>query len=211
MAPVDAVVCARDEEATVGKVVRVLRRSPRIGQVIVVDDGSQDWTARRARRAGALVVSGPENGKAAAMREGLRYVQTPRVLFADADTRGLTLRHVRGLTRDNGGQVAGLRDNGSRLLGPLPPVTGERCVPVWLASQALATAHGYEAETAINAAIGDYGLPASTFRMIGVRNPRRAPLARTGQVLRASARHLLGVVRYMAAWLVTAAAAALHR
>ena len=42
-----------------------------VGGVVVVDDGSTDTTAARARGAGAVVVAHPRNrGKAAAMESG---------------------------------------------------------------------------------------------------------------------------------------------
>lgn len=199
----DAVVCARGERArTIVPVVRALKRGAG-GQVILVDDGGNRglW---RAKLAGADIRTGPQTGKAAAMAAGLGYVTTPRVIFADADIRGFTRHHARILAADNGGQICGLRDNGSAWLGPIPPVTGERSVPTWLAAEATAHANGYEAETAINAWVGRAGLRAATFTMTGCTNPRREPLARTRQVLAAIARHIIGTLQYMLAWCVTA-------
>lgn len=55
-------------------------------EVIVVDDGSRDATARVAREAGARVISLPLNrGKGAAVREGMLAASGDPVLFADAD------------------------------------------------------------------------------------------------------------------------------
>lgn len=207
---VDAVVCARGERArTFVPVVRALRKGAR-GRVILVDDGNNRglW---RAELAGATIVKGPQCGKAAAMRAGLFYVTTPRVIFADADITGFRARYARRLARDNGGQIAGLRDNGSVYLGPVPPITGERSVPTWLAAEATAGAIRYEAETVINGWVGRAGLPAETFTMRGVTNPSKEPLRRTGQVLRAAAGHLLGLMQYAVAWCVTALASAFTR
>jgi len=202
----DAVVCARNERArTIVPVVRALRKGAR-GRVILVDDGGNRglW---RARVAGATVITTchtARRGKAHAMRTGLGYVTTPRVIFADADITGFTRDHARILAADNGGQIAGLRDNGSGWLGPLPPVTGERSVPADVARSALRNANGYGAESAINAEIGRRGLRAATFTMTGCTNPSREPVTRTRQVLAAMARHVLGLLQYCVAWIITA-------
>ena len=51
-----AVIPARDAEATVGDVVRGLKRAIPGLAILVVDDGSVDRTAERAREAGADVI-----------------------------------------------------------------------------------------------------------------------------------------------------------
>lgn len=68
------VLPALNEEASVGDVVReVLTKLPGVA-CLVVDDGSRDDTAGRARAAGALVARLPFNlGVGAAMRVGFRY------------------------------------------------------------------------------------------------------------------------------------------
>jgi glycosyltransferase involved in cell wall biosynthesis len=72
-----AVVPAFDAEASVSDVVRELaRRWPEqdgVPPVLVIDDGSGDRTAERARAAGARVISHDNNrGKGAALKTGLR-------------------------------------------------------------------------------------------------------------------------------------------
>ncbi len=70
--PLVLVLPARDEERTVGDVVA--RTPPEVGghavHVVVVDDGSRDATATKARGAGAHVVSQPPRGLGAAVRTG---------------------------------------------------------------------------------------------------------------------------------------------
>lgn len=69
-----AMVPALDEEGSVGDVVAELRREAPGFDVLVIDDGSTDTTAERAREAGAAVVSHPFNlGIGGAVQSGYRY------------------------------------------------------------------------------------------------------------------------------------------
>ena len=65
-----AVIPAHDEEDAVGSVVERARRH--VDLVLIIDDGSHDRTAERARAAGAEVISlNPNRGKGGALRVGL--------------------------------------------------------------------------------------------------------------------------------------------
>lgn len=83
------VIPALNEEATVGDVVRSVR-SQLAGDVLVVDDGSQDQTSQRAREAGAMVLNHPFNlGVGAALRTGFRFARTtPYKVVAQVDADG---------------------------------------------------------------------------------------------------------------------------
>jgi len=80
---VTAVVPARNEESTVGDVVRECKKYARY--VIVVEGGSTDKTVQAATEAGAEVIRDPGLGKGAALRLAVEYVNTPIVVFVDAD------------------------------------------------------------------------------------------------------------------------------
>jgi glycosyltransferase involved in cell wall biosynthesis len=57
-------------------------------EILVVDDGSSDDTADRARAAGARVVRHPYNkGNGAAVKTGIRESTSPVILLMDADTQ----------------------------------------------------------------------------------------------------------------------------
>jgi len=95
-----AVIPARNEEATVGGVVeplvRHLVRTGVLAEVVVVDDGSTDSTADRARAAGARVVRAGDvlpghggAGKGGAMWRGLAATTADLVVYLDADLVGL--------------------------------------------------------------------------------------------------------------------------
>src|SRR5499427_3462181 len=67
-----AVIPAYQDEKHIGDIAR--RTCERLDHVLVVDDGSTDRTAERAREAGAEVVVHPENrGKGEAIKTGLAY------------------------------------------------------------------------------------------------------------------------------------------
>lgn len=63
-------------------------KSQGFAEILVVDDGSSDDTADRARAAGARVVRHPYNkGNGAAVKTGIREAVSPVVLLMDADTQ----------------------------------------------------------------------------------------------------------------------------
>ncbi|GAB6875996.1 glycosyltransferase family 2 protein [Thermaerobacter litoralis] len=85
-APVEAVVPAYNEAASVAATVAALARCPAVGTIWVVDDGSTDGTAERARAAGARVIRQPRRrGKGHALLAGAARTRAPWLLFADAD------------------------------------------------------------------------------------------------------------------------------
>jgi glycosyltransferase involved in cell wall biosynthesis len=77
--------CLNEEEAIPGVVREVLAQGA--GEVIVVDNGSTDATAARAREAGARVVSEPRRGYGRACAAGVAVVgvTTEFVCFLDGD------------------------------------------------------------------------------------------------------------------------------
>lgn len=70
---VAAVIPAFNEAASIGRVVRGIRRARIADRVYVVDDGSRDGTAMVARKAGARVIRHRRNsGVGSAIRDGYR-------------------------------------------------------------------------------------------------------------------------------------------
>src|ERR1700731_1401921 len=82
-----AVIPAYNEEKHIGDIVQRTKRE--LQHVLVVDDGSSDETATRARLSGADVISHRENrGKGESIKTGLRYWlerQFMWVVILDAD------------------------------------------------------------------------------------------------------------------------------
>ncbi len=70
------VIPAWNEEASISDVVREVASAVPEATCLVVDDGSADATSRRARDAGAIVLTLPFNlGVGGAMRTGFRYAR----------------------------------------------------------------------------------------------------------------------------------------
>jgi glycosyltransferase involved in cell wall biosynthesis len=83
---VSIVIPAMNEADAIGGVVSRLRGAAAWREIIVVDDGSADDTAGRAREAGACVFRHPYNkGNGAAVKTGLRRAGGEFVLIIDAD------------------------------------------------------------------------------------------------------------------------------
>ena len=83
---VSIVIPAMNEADAIGSVVSQLRGAASWREIIVVDDGSEDDTATRARAAGACVIRHPYNkGNGAAVKTGIRRASGEFVLIIDAD------------------------------------------------------------------------------------------------------------------------------
>jgi hypothetical protein len=100
--PLTILVAARDEEVSIPRTVRALRKSFPDAEVLVGDDGSRDRTAAVAEAAGATVLRLPRLGKGQALSAVERAAPPGRVLLCDADLVGDLARLA---DRGNGGVV----------------------------------------------------------------------------------------------------------
>ncbi|MCX8053799.1 MAG: glycosyltransferase family 2 protein [Armatimonadetes bacterium] len=86
MSQIAVLIPAYNEEDRVADTVRAVSRIPGVGEIIVIDDGSKDETAKRAREAGAQVIQLDRNrGKGAALNAGLAATKADIILMLDAD------------------------------------------------------------------------------------------------------------------------------
>lgn len=87
MSNVSVVIPALNEEEPIAAVVRECQATKIPGEVIVVDNGSSDATAERAREARAQIVSEPRPGYGRACAAGVRAVSpnSKIIVFLDGD------------------------------------------------------------------------------------------------------------------------------
>ncbi|HVW42973.1 MAG TPA: glucosyl-3-phosphoglycerate synthase [Amycolatopsis sp.] len=107
---ISVVIPARDEETTVGDIVRTIRRDlvdavPLVDEVLVVDSRSRDATARVAAEAGATVVAQDSvlpmlpgmAGKGEALWKGVAATTGDLVVFVDGDLYDFSSDYITGL------------------------------------------------------------------------------------------------------------------
>ena len=82
---ITVVIPARNEEKTIAQVIRKVKQNECVNQIIVVNNNSQDNTAKCAADEGVMVIECDQKGKGYAMEEGLKYVENDIVAFIDAD------------------------------------------------------------------------------------------------------------------------------
>ncbi len=124
------IIPALNEQASLPLVLGDL---PRVGRVIVVDNGSTDDTALVAETAGAKVVREPQRGYGAACLRGMQMISdcieqgetAPKIVaFVDADYSdhgNLLPKLIAPITKDQADFVLGSRLLGEREPGAMPP------------------------------------------------------------------------------------------
>ncbi len=132
---VSVLIPAFNEEGSVGEVVRQVKAA--LGkahvrhEILVVDDGSLDRTAARARSAGALVVPMGENrGYGASLKAGMRHSRYDLIAILDADGTypvGRLPELLRGM--ETADMAVGART------GPNAAIPFPRRFPKWLLNQ----------------------------------------------------------------------------
>jgi glycosyltransferase involved in cell wall biosynthesis len=140
---VSAIIPCLDEEGPIAAVVReVLEQG--VDEVIVVDNGSRDATAERAREAGACVVSQPQRGYGRACAAGVANVRPDAeiVCFLDGDGSDVPqfLDEIAGpVARGEADFVMGSRLRGEREPSSMTP---QQIVAGWLAGALLRVVYG---------------------------------------------------------------------
>lgn len=85
-ARLSVIIPAYNESGTIGMVVSHLRTLVQPGQILVIDDGSEDNTAEQAALAGAQVISHPVNlGNGASVKSGIREASGEILVVMDGD------------------------------------------------------------------------------------------------------------------------------
>ena len=162
-----AIIPAFNEADRVGNVVSVAVSSGLFSEIVVVDDGSTDATGEHAAVAGAEVISLRQNqGKPAAMLNGLNGTSAAVVCFLDADLLNVTPNHLQLLVEPvaQGTHEAVLAVfSGGRLATTLaqriaPMISGHRCLRRELLDNFDSWKSGFGIETAINNYLSRFGI-----------------------------------------------------
>ncbi|MCJ7827649.1 glycosyltransferase [Patescibacteria group bacterium] len=129
---VSAVVCAYTEEKQLRYVLNQLLRFRLFGEVICVNDGSMDKTARIIKSFGQKVIPvhfEQNKGKSYAMAAGTRISKGEIIFFCDADLTSIKKSHVEGVVNPLAHNLA---DHALAIRPTEPAVfqrlTGERAV-----------------------------------------------------------------------------------
>lgn len=110
------IIPAKNEAESIANVVSLAKAECPAAEIIVVDDGSDDETGRRAEEAGAVVLRHPESlGNGASIKSGARAATGEILAFMDGDGQHDPRDLGRLLAKlDEGYKMAvGARDSGS--------------------------------------------------------------------------------------------------
>ena len=116
MSSLSIVIPAKNEDAAIGGVVAAARQHYPKAEIIVVDDGSTDDTAKVAEEAGAKVVRHPESlGNGAAVKAGARAATGEIIAFMDGDGQhdAAEFKTLLGKLDEGFDMVIGARSSGS--------------------------------------------------------------------------------------------------
>lgn len=95
---VTIIIPAFNEEARIGRVLKVLKKIPEIDEIIVVDDGSTDKTITVAKKFEVRALAhGTNKGKGEAVKTGIRASQNDAIVLFDADLENLTVKRAQKL------------------------------------------------------------------------------------------------------------------
>jgi glycosyltransferase involved in cell wall biosynthesis len=185
MVVLSCIIPAYNEAARIGAVLEVITRHPLIDEVIVVDDGSADHTARVARAfASVQVIRKPVNqGKSSAVCDGIRASRGKTLLLLDADLIGLSADQLTNLIVP---VMEGLADISISLRGnALPPwrwlgldyVSGERVLDREMFAgrlEEIEALPGFGLEVYINKLLTMRGSRIRVVRWDGVSSPYKS-------------------------------------
>ncbi len=100
MEAITAIVPCYNEAARVGDVLKALKASPEISNIIVVNDGSVDNSKEVISKFGVILIDNEKNiGKGDSVRKAVKLVDSEIVLLCDADLLGLKKEHVASLVK----------------------------------------------------------------------------------------------------------------
>ena len=82
---VTVIIPALNEQATIRKVIQIVKKSSCVSEIIVIDDKSTDDTVAEARKEQVKIFTSTKKGKGTSMREGIMLASHNIIAFVDAD------------------------------------------------------------------------------------------------------------------------------
>lgn len=132
---ISVLIPAYNEEKQISKVLTTLMSIDYLKKVVVVNDGSEDKTAKKAASFEVDIINLPTNrGKAAAIMEGVKHLNCDIIIMLDADLVGLKKGHIDRLIEpmlnDNLDMCIGLfESSNSKIMQQITPnLSGQRAV-----------------------------------------------------------------------------------
>jgi glycosyltransferase involved in cell wall biosynthesis len=131
------IIPAYNEVETIGEVIEVAQKSNLFNEIVVVSDGSEDGTAKKALEYDVKTIALPKNlGKGAAMTIGMKNTLSEIILFLDADLVSLREEHIKNLLTPliegradmSCGLFSGGRENTDFAQRLTPYLTGQRAL-----------------------------------------------------------------------------------
>lgn len=157
---VDAIIAALNEEKTIERIVRLVKKSSFIRHVIVISDGSTDKTVAKARAGGADFVLEhiKTQGKCLAIMHAFQHSNADALLLLDADLQNLSQAQIEQIVfpivKNESDMNVALRDRGIpwRFIQPyVAKISGQRAVRRTVLEDFDAEyLDGYMFETALN-------------------------------------------------------------
>lgn len=188
---IDVVIPTRNEQDTIGSVIRAFKQTRGIGRIIVADNLSVDYTVAVALDEGALVMIEAQQGKGQAVKCGLQLVTTSQVILCDGDLHGLTPYDVFAL-KESGITIIDMEVIAVPAFTKNVPWAEPNEDWKWLSGcRRLPTAlvrslnlHGYAMEMQINQAVKDAGIPVEHIQWEGVTGTPKELNLRIADMLR---------------------------
>lgn len=175
-----AIVPAYNEQETIAEVVKVLKDTSSIDEILVVSDGSTDRTVEIARDLGVRTIHLRENqGKGMAMAMGVEHTDAQVLLFVDGDILNLTAELLESLigpvVSGQSDMNVGIRHRG-QILDTIHPHTGPLLSGIRCLRREIFEAvpeshlHGFAIETGLNWACRELGKCTTTVVMHNLKH-----------------------------------------
>lgn len=159
-ATISVVIAAYNEAPRIEAVLKVVEKHPLLEEVIVVDDGSKDQTAKIVKQYKVKLIQNKKNlGKTLSVKKGIQLATGGLILLLDADLKGLTKQNINDLVdpviTGHADWTLSLRGNSTVFMRTLKMdwISGERVVPKKLLLDPLIWSRpdvGYGLETLMN-------------------------------------------------------------